>query len=126
MSKTRWQPPDVILEEQLVPTKYTFHQESGHVTFTYDRESGQKKAVRLTFNPFKIDLYVNEVSVMTLNSKNLFHFEHTRRKDGTLVTDDDSAASSGEHAAVGAGDSVKVPEGKKIVDYNEHGEFFFF
>ena len=129
-AKTRWQPPDVILEKQLIPTKYTFHQEAGHVTFTYDRASGQKKAVRLTFNPFKVDLYVNDISVMTLNAQNLFHFEHTRRKDGTVVTDDMDAGgarslASSAAAAAKAGDAISVPEGKKIVDYNEHGHAIY-
>jgi hypothetical protein len=69
--------------------------------------------VRLGFNPFRVDLYVNDVSVMTLNSKNLFHFEHTRRKDGTVVTDD--MVGQQTVAAPKAGDVVnEVPEGKKI------------
>tara|TARA_B100000795_G_C22755500_1_gene421307 strand:+ start:374 stop:1438 length:1065 start_codon:yes stop_codon:yes gene_type:complete len=126
-AKTRWQPPDVILEEQLVPTTYTYNQEAGHVTFTYDKDSTLKKAVRLGFNPFKVDLYINDKSVMTLNSKNLFHFEHTRRKDGTVVTDDMTAihASGSNHGRPKAGDAVPVSEGKKIVDYNEHGHAIY-
>jgi hypothetical protein len=112
-AKTRWQPPDVILEDQLDPSTYSYNQNDGHITFTYDKESEQKKAVRLGFNPFRVDLYVNDVSVMTLNSKNLFHFEHTRRKDGTVVTDD--MVGQQTVAAPKAGDVVnEVPEGKKI------------
>ena len=114
------------MEEQLVPTTYTYNQEPGHVTFTYDKDSALKKAVRLGFNPFKVDLYIDGKSVMTLNSQNLFHFEHTRRKDGTVVTDDMAAsASASSGGQLKAGDAVQVPEGKKIVDYNEHGHAIY-
>lgn len=124
-AKTRWQPPDVILEDQLTPTTYTYNQQEGHITFTYDKENPQqKKAVRLGFNPFKVDLYVDDVNVMSLNSQNLFHFEHTRRKDGTVVTDDMNEVQ--RVAAPKAGDVVQqAPEGKKIVDYNEHGHAIY-
>ena len=96
-AKTRWQPPDVVLEDQMAPTTYTYKEGDGHVTFFYAKESssagdgGGAKAVRLHYNPFKVDMLIDGEIVMTANERNLFHFEHTRLKDGTVVTDSMSA-----------------------------------
>jgi alpha 1,3-glucosidase len=137
-AKTRWQPPDVVLEGQMTPATYTYKEGEGHVTFFYAKGSaGGAKAVRLHFNPFKVDMLIDGETVMTANERNLFHFEHTRRKDGTVVTDsmsDDAGAVAeetrrlAEAAAASraqAGDATDQPEGKKIVDYNEHGHAIY-
>jgi hypothetical protein len=40
------------------------------------------KAARFLLNakPFRLDLFTNGIFVMTVNSKNMFNFEHYRKK----------------------------------------------
>lgn len=40
------------------------------------------KAARFVLNckPFRLDLFTNEIFVMSVNSKNMFNFEHYRKK----------------------------------------------
>ena len=135
-AKTRWQPPDVILEEQMPLTTYTYREGEGHITFFYAKGSpGGAKAVRLHYNPFKVDMLIDDEVVMTANEGNLFHFEHTRLRDGTVVTDvmspKASAVAEETRRLTEAANSQKVGaetdqlKGKKIVDYNEHGHAIY-
>ncbi len=121
-----------MLEDQLAPSTYTYKETPGHVTFTYAKgTAGGVKAVRLYYNPFKVDMLIDGEVVMTANDRNLFHFEHTRLKDGTVVTDntggggDQQRALADKPAPPAAGDVVPQAEGKKIVDYNEHGHAIY-
>jgi hypothetical protein len=36
----------------------------------------------LNAKPFRLDLFTNDIFVMSVNSKNMFNFEHYRKKPG--------------------------------------------
>ena len=85
--------------------------------------------VKLHLNP-RLEFFVNGEVAMTVNERNLFHFEHTQAQ--REVVTDDGVVSADEHAArqLGdaqpqAGDVVEPPAGKKIDDYNEHGHAIY-
>jgi len=46
-------------------------------------EFGSKSRFILHGKPFRLDLFTNDLFVMSVNSKNLFHFEHYRKKPGS-------------------------------------------
>ena len=50
--------------------------------------------------------------MLSINSDNMFHFEHTRNKSGVTAADSTEAEKTEES---------KPQSEKKIVDYNEHG-----
>lgn len=66
-------------------------------------------------NPFQATLYVDEVPMIVVNGKNMFHFEHQRTRNGDVASIDSNAND----------DAVKEDKhgGKKIVGYWEDGEF---
>lgn len=67
----------LVTEPKLVPVqlkKANDEQLEGHF--------GDNARFVLYAKPFRLDLFVNELCVMTVNSKNLFHFEHYRPKPG--------------------------------------------
>eukprot|EP00949_MAST-11_sp_MAST-11-sp1_P000081 g81.t1 len=129
--KTRWQPKEVILEENLAYASNVevVQRSASDIELKYGDTGDQR--VKLHLNPLRLEFFVNGEVAMTVNERNLFHFEHTRRRNGEVVTDD-GVVSADEHAArqLGdaqpqAGDVVEPPAGKKIVDYNEHGHAIY-
>ncbi len=43
---------------------------------------GKTARFLLNAKPFRLDLFTNDIFVMSVNSKNMFHFEHYRKKPG--------------------------------------------
>jgi hypothetical protein len=45
-----------------------------------DGRFGQTARFILNAKPFRLDLFTNDIFVMSVNSKNMFNFEHYRKK----------------------------------------------
>ena len=54
------------------------------------------KAGRFVLNakPFRLDLFTNDIFVMSVNSKNMFNFEHYRKKPEGETTDTNVSSSA--------------------------------
>ena len=115
-SKERWQPPEVLLSKDIMLTQYTVAKEdASSAIFSYSTD-GVVKSVVLQFSPFKIDFQVKGQTMLSINSENMFHFEHTRNKGDVAAADNTEAEKTEES---------KPQSEKKIVDYNEHGHAIY-
>lgn len=117
--RERWEPPDVVLEENLVPAgisvgKATTPDESVRVEFAGD------KTLVMQLDPFQIDLYVGGVPAVTVNKGGLLHFQPYREKKVKQVV----AANEGVEGEGEAGEEEAEADkhgGKKVVGYWEDG-----
>jgi len=118
--RERWEPPDVVMEENLVPTaisvgKATTPEGSVRVEFAGD------KTLVVQLDPFQVDLLVGGVPAVTVNKGGLLHFQPYREKKSKLAV----AASEGVEGGEGAGEEeegeVDKHGGKKVVGYWEDG-----
>lgn len=77
--------------------------------------------LELGMNPFQATLFVNQVAMIEVNSKNMFHFEHQRTRDGGSILASGSSTNEEEDAH-----TEDKHGGKKIVGYWEDGKYTTF
>jgi mannosyl-oligosaccharide alpha-1,3-glucosidase len=117
-AKERWQPPEVVLTDDLKSTKYSVVKEDGNSLVASYTTDGVEKSVHLHLSPFKVEFQVGGETMLVANGDNMFHFEHTRSRGG-----DQGGAASSEGSDAGSSEEKKSD--KKIVDYNEHGHAIY-
>ena len=104
------------MSKDIAFTEYTVAKEDASLAiFSYSTD-GVVKSVVLQFSPFKIDFQVKGQTMLSINSDNMFHFEHTRNKGDVAAADSTEAEKTEES---------KPQSEKKIVDYNEHGHAIY-
>lgn len=122
----RWESPDIVQEANLfsapfrvlspedpvTPTALRSVQPQQKIIIGYGSPGQETNVVVVQYDPFMVLLFVNGEETVRVNSRNLFHFEqHRSREGGTL-----------EGGAVGEGSQEEgTVEEKEIVDYGEDG-----
>lgn len=119
-AKPRWEVPDVIeplgaAPHTILPESHALAPGGSHGVAIAFGEAGEHQSVLvITFAPLKLELFINGELALSANSRNLFHFEHHRSPDGA------------PRQLAEAMEEKKEPEnGKKIVDYDEHGRAIY-
>lgn len=133
--KSRWQPTELLLTEGLVSGGLTQLSKTDHrlPKFVLNGELKQTEFIPLLIsssftsdatssilivyaNPMKFELYKDHVHVITINERQLFHYEMTRDPKARKLNDNESAA-----AAVASMSDEERHQGKEVVSYQENG-----
>ncbi len=109
--RTRWEPPDVVIEANLQATGIAVAKDKGTVRVAY---AGDKTLV-VQLEPFQVDLLVGGVPAVTVNKGGLLHFQPYREKKAATKKPELAADAAEED------DDVDRHGGKKVVGYWEDG-----
>jgi len=125
-SEARWEAPDIVTEENLVPAPCTSVKNGDPslppaLAKVTDQQAlffsfGGNKLVALQLAPFGFGLYVDGEIQMAANAHGLMHFEQRKRnEDGALLAE--SRRLLEQHQE----EEEETKEEKEIVDYGEDG-----
>ena len=120
---TPTQTKDVIQEDKLVLGTYKVASDNPATgTLVVQYGDANKNQLNIHRKPFRMEMLVDGEPAIDVNSRDMFYFEHHRRRDGQVEVDATAAAAAGTDAAA-APDATATA--KKIVDYNEHGHAIY-
>uniref|UniRef100_A0A8C5ITL3 GANC glucosidase n=1 Tax=Junco hyemalis TaxID=40217 RepID=A0A8C5ITL3_JUNHY len=88
--KARYKVPDVLIKEPTTQKLFISHKEAGILVLSSVNENYK---LRVTANPFQVELQSKGETVMSVNSNGLLYFEHLQPPPSDRYTQNEEAAS---------------------------------